>query len=723
MKLQLSTPLRDFAGVGPVYERRLAALDISTVRDLLFHFPHRYEDFSRVVPIASLAPGEPVSVHGVLRTIRNRRSWKSKRFITDAIVEDETGAIPVVWFNQPYLTKSLSAGQAIAIAGKPSLDSKGKLSFVGPEFERGPGYIHTSRLVPVYPETRGISSKWLRWKISSFLPLVSDQIKEDLPDEVISEHSLLPKLQALSFIHFPANHSQITQARKRFSFADLLKVRLRVLLDKEAQQRQVTRNISFDEQFVKTLVQSFGFALTQDQRTVTWKLLKDLAKPHPTARLLEGDVGTGKTLVALIASALVAHNGYQAALLAPTEILAAQHFETFTKLLAPFDIALGLLTRGLVRLYDPLVAHVRELSATQLRQKVASNEVSILIGTHAILTTNNQQLTTNNTEINEFVSPPSSEINLLKRKSFSTPFKNLAFVVIDEQHRFGVTQRSQLLAEIASKPHFLTMSATPIPRSLALTIYGNLELSVLKTFPLGERKVLTRVVTPSKRNEAYEFIREKLRQAQQVYVICPVIEESEKLDTKAAMEEYKHLQKIFPEYSVGLLHGRMKSKEKEEIMRRFLERDIAILVATSVVEVGVDVPGATIMLIEGAERFGLSQIHQLRGRIARRGQVGHCLLFTNSRSRSTAMRLKALSMSNDGFYLAQQDLEIRGPGQLLGTRQAGLSDIAMQALSDTPLLEQVSITAKALLAQSPDLGRYPLLKQEIFEQYATLHLE
>lgn len=700
MAATLLTPISDVSGISAIYQKRLARLGIFTLQDLLFHFPRRYEDFSRVVSIADIIPDEAVSVHGIIRSISVRKSWKTKRFLTEAVIEDDSGDIKAMWFNQPYLTRTMKKGIRLALAGKASRDEKGHLLFVSPEFELARAqWLHTSRLVPIYPETGGLSSKWLRWKIHSFLPLLLDQMEEDLPEEVVRRNALMPEREALMRIHFPETLEEAKKARMHFSFSNLLFVRLRVLLEREARKQKPALAIPFDQAFVRSLVKSLGFPLTQDQRRAAWEIMQDLEKPYPMQRLLEGDVGTGKTLVALLVSALVVQKGKQVAVMAPTEILAAQHFETFTHLLSHLHFPIALITRSMTKFYDPLVDHVRDLPSKDIKERVKKGEIQLVIGTHSLI----RETST-------------------KREGVS--FLNLALVIVDEQHRFGVEQRSQLLLSGKTRPHLLTMSATPIPRSLALTIYGNLQISFLKTFPKGERKIVTRVVIPLKRQSAYEFIREKIKQGHQVYVICPIIEESEKLDTKAAIEEYETLRhKVFPEFRVGLLHGRMRSKEKEAVMKAFFERDISLLVATSVVEVGVDVPGANIMIIEGAERFGLSQIHQLRGRIGRRGQVGYCFLFTNSRSRATKARLSALISTNDGFILAEKDLAIRGPGELAGKHQAGMKDIGMEALGDSILVTRVKEEADALIAKSPDLSLWPLLQKSVNALYESLHLE
>lgn len=718
MPITLNTALKDISGVGIAYQKRLEKLGVHTVRDLVYYFPRRYEDVSKVVPIAQLVEGEHASVHGIIKTVSARRGWGRVRFIIEAVIEDESGAIRAVWFNQPYLTKTLKKGVKLSLATKPTRDKKGKLVLSSPEFELlGGNFLHTSRLIPIYSETRGVSSKWLRWKIHTLLPQVLEEVKEFLPVEIIEKYNFPSLRNALPSMHFPKNENEAKKAHKRFAFTNLFLIRLLVLLERLKQKRKKAEPISFDKEFVQALVKSLGVTLTEDQRKAAWDAFKDMAKPFPMQRLLQGDVGTGKTFVALLICALVAKKGKQSVLMAPTEILASQHFATFVSYLSKFEVPVLLMTRSRVEFYDPLVEHVRKLTPAQAKEKITNGEANIIIGTHRVIASG---------------------------KTGKAHFRNLVLVIVDEQHRFGVKQRAFLVSEsgIENKesgsqkrnslihtskfviPHLLTMSATPIPRSLALTIYGNLDMSFLHEFPQGRRNIETTIVTPKHQEQVFEFIRDRLKQNEQAYFIYPIIEESEKLDTKAALEAYQTLKhKIFKEFEVGLLHGRMKGKEKEEVMQKFLAGQMNVLVATSVVEVGVDVAGASIMVIEGAERFGLAQIHQLRGRIGRRGQAAHCFLFTHTLSGSTRERLKALRESNDGFFLAQKDLEIRGPGQLLGMRQAGIPDVAMESLKDVNLVEAIKKEADTLIEQSANLSQYPLLKGEVIRYGKHVHLE
>ena len=704
MSINLTTSLKELSGIGDAYTKRLADIGLKTVKDLVYYFPHRYEDLSRVSSISQLQEGEKVTIQGIVSAMKTRRGWGRQRFITQGTVEDETGAIHASWFNQPYLTKTFTSGARVALAGKVTADKKGKLSFISPEIELSKDMmLHTSRLVPIYSETQGLSSKWLRWKIHTILLQLVPVWEEYLPDYMLRAHGFLGLKEAIQRVHFPSSIVEAKKTYERFAFSELLIMRLCVLAQKEKQRKKGAPAIPFDMPFVQALVKSLGVILTQDQRRAAWDVFKDLAKPYPMQRLLEGDVGTGKTFVALLASALVAKKGMQAVLMAPTEILAHQHFATFIKFLASFSLAVGLITRSKVRYYDPLVSHVRDIPLSVAKKKAREGELCIIIGTHRIL--------------------PSLD------KDASLTFCNLALVIIDEQHRFGVAQRAILLkseeeTSLPPIPHLLTMSATPIPRSLALTLYGGLDISVLREFPQGARVITTRIIPPAKQKSALEFIRKKIASGAQAYFIYPIIEESELLDAKAAQEEYERLKKdVFPEFRVGLLHGRMKAQDKESVMREFLEGDIKILVATSVVEVGIDVAHASIMVIEGAERFGLAQAHQLRGRIGRRGQVGYCFLFPSSFGEATKKRLQALKESNDGFFLAQKDLEIRGPGQLLGSKQAGIPDVAMHALQNPLLVEAACNAADELWAKNPSLSETPLLKKEVAHYGKTIHLE
>ncbi len=702
MSLTLSTSVEKIPRIGPQYQKKLMRLGIKTVRDLLFHFPHRYEDFSTLTPISEVKINDTVCIQGKILEIKNTITWKKRMAITEAIVEDESGAIKVIWFNQPYLIDTLKAGDLVCLAGKVAL---GKKSYPG-VYLSSPAYekisdvekktlIHTGGLIPVYPETEGLSSRWLRYILRPLLAEFKNKIKDPLPEEIKREEGLLPLNKALWQIHFPDSKELAQKARKRFAFQELFFIQLNVLREKMRLKMEKAIPVPININLIKSFVDSLPFQLTNAQRKSAWQILKNMEKPRPMNRLLEGDVGSGKTIVAVIAALNVAKAGYQVAFMAPTEILAKQHFKNLKNLLKDFEIKISLLTRGDYKLLE------EKLTKKKFLEKVRNGEIDIVIGTHALI---------------------QEEVK----------FKKLAFVILDEQHRFGVEQRARLCKASNEErrliPHLLSMTATPIPRTLALTIYGDLDLSLLDEMPRGRKKIITKVVPPKKRKEVYEFIKAEVKKGKQVFVICPRIEDTQTnqkwTETKAVKKEYERLQKeVFPDLRIAMLHGRMKTKEKEEIMKKMKNKEIDILVSTSVVEVGIDIPNATLMIIEGAEKFGLSQLHQFRGRVGRGTDQSFCFLFTDSGAKNTRMRLKALLDSKTGFELAEKDLEIRGPGEIFGSRQWGIPDLAMSSLSDVFLVEKTRSWAQKILQQDPQLKKYPLLAEKIKEFGKIIHLE
>lgn len=704
--MNFSTPIEEIPKVGPQYQKKLKKLGIKNVKDLLFHFPHRYEDFSNFVPISKARLGETISVKGKILSIENTRTWKKRMNLTQAIVEDGSGAIKVIWFNQPFLTNTLKNGTLVSLSGKVALGKKEtylsspiyeKISpadFNRESFQEINGNLtHTGRLVPVYPETEGLSSRWLRYIIRPFLVQLSDpsldekeknKISEPLPEKIIKKHQLMPIEQALWQIHFPDSMKSAKKARERFSFESLITIQLTVLREKLRLAKEKAIKIPLNLDLIKEFLKKLPFKLTDSQKKSSWQILKDMEKERPMNRLLEGDVGSGKTVVAAMAGLSAAKAGYQAVLMAPTEILAKQHFKTFKGLVKNFNLKIGLLT-----------------GETKTKGKA-----DILIGTHALI-------------------------------QEGVKFQKLALVILDEQHRFGVEQRAKLCQNSSTIPHLLSMTATPIPRTMALTIYGDLDLSLLDELPKGRKKIITSVVPPEKRKAAYGFIRKQVKEGRQVFVICPRIESATKTssekkrkdffgwaEVKAVKEEHEKLSKIiFPDLKIGQLHGKMKPDEKEKIMKNFKNKKIDLLVSTSVVEVGIDVPNATVMMIEGAERFGLSQLHQFRGRVGRSEYQSFCFLFTSSSAKKTHQRLKALISSENGFALAEKDLEIRGPGEILGKSQWGVPDLAMDSLKDVFLLEKTKKTAKELLEEDPELKKYPLLREKLKNFRQKVHLE
>lgn len=716
--MDLNSPLGTIGRISPVYLKRLRRLGIKTVKDLLYHFPHRYDDFSKITPIGQIKINEIVTVQGKILEIKNTRTWKKRMLLTEAIVGDKTGAIKAVWFNQPFLLRNLKKGQTFNLAGKILYNGQ-TLYFSNPAYENIPisdirypisSLKHTGRLVPVYPETEGLTSRWLRYIIKTILPVTRAQIKDYLPMEIKRSQGLLDLPQALEQIHFPKTKKQVEIARRRLAFDELFLIQLFVLNQKLKWQKQNAPRIAFNQPLIKKFVDSLPFKLTNAQRKAAWEILQDLVQAKPMNRLLEGDVGSGKTVVATIAALEVAQVGYQVALMAPTEILSQQHFREITKLLSNSGIIIGLLTGSESK--TCYMSQVKCHKKNELLDKIRQGKTNILIGTHALIQKGVQ-------------------------------FKNLALVIVDEQHRFGVAQRAALQKNVSqiedglinTIPHLLSMTATPIPRTLALTIYGDLDISFLDEMPKGRQEIITKIVAPTNRDKAYNFIRQQIRQGRQVFVICPRIEPTTNNqqpttnrnrwdEVKAVKEEYEKLSKyVFPDLRIAMLHGKLKSKEKEQIMKDFKNAKIDILVSTSVVEVGIDIANATVMMIEGADRFGLAQLHQFRGRVGRGQHQSYCFLFTDSTAKTTHSRLKAILTAKSGFELAEKDLEIRGPGEFYGTRQWGLPDLSMASLADLALIQQVRTEAAELLTKDQELKNYPLLKDKLKEFQTAIHLE
>ncbi len=705
MALNLETPLSYLPRIGKKYFKKFHKLGLNIVRDLLYYFPFRYDDFSNIVSIARLELNKTATVQGKILGVKNTRTFRKRMILTEAVIQDKSGSIKSIWFNQPFLGKILKKGDRVSLSGKLSFGPKGHyISNPSYEIMRPDKFLtHTAGLVPMYPETAGITSRLIRYALKLVLPVIN-QIQEFLPQEIIRKQGLLPLQAALKEIHFPRTKILAERAHYRLSFDELFLIQLSVIRQKRVLQKQAAQTISFNKELIQSFVKSLPFTLTNSQKIAAWDILQDISKSIPMNRLLNGDVGSGKTVVAAVAALEVAQAGYQVAIMAPTEILAQQHFKEFSKLLGKFDIKIGLLTRTESKIF------FKGKINPEKKSKI-SNGASILIGTHAL--------------IQERIK-----------------FKNLALAIIDEQHRFGVEQRATLQRQIIDIPdqtikiipHFLTLTATPIPRTLALTIYGDLDISLLKELPKGRQKIITEIVAPANRQKTYEFIRQQIKQGRQAFVICPLIEESEKLEVKSVTQEYEKLSKqIFPDLKIAMLHGKMKSKEKEKIMTEFSARGGSasggknkktdILVSTSVVEVGIDVPNTTVMMIEGSERFGLAQLHQFRGRVGRGKHQSYCFLFTDSPAKTTSARLRAILKCENGFELAEKDLKIRGPGELFGIRQSGLPDLAMAGLGNLPLVEQTRKEANNLLDKDPELKYHPLLYEKLKQFHQTIHLE
>ncbi|PIR89680.1 DNA helicase RecG [bacterium (Candidatus Gribaldobacteria) CG07_land_8_20_14_0_80_33_18] len=715
--MDINTSIEQIERVGPIYLKRLKKLGINTISDLIFHFPSHYEDFSNIIPILQVKLNETSCLQGEILEIKNTRTWKKKMFLTQAIVQDKSGAIKIIWFNQPYLTKILKSGDKVCLAGKIVLGKSG-LYLSNPIYEKLPpssdikyfrtDFIHTGRIVPVYPETEGLSSRWLRMILKPILERLRYKIPETLPEKIRKENELLGISEAIWQVHFPNSKKLAEKAKERFAFEELFLIELSVLKERLKLKKEKAIPISFNLELTQKFVNSLPFKLTNAQKKCAWQILKDLEKSRPMSRLLEGDVGSGKTVVAVITALNVVKANGQVVFMAPTEILAKQHFNEVRKLLSPFKIKIALLTSKEDKITSlKLKGEILEISQNKLLEKTRKGEIDILIGTHSLI-------------------------------QDKVKFFKLALVIIDEQHRFGVGQRAKLVARGTDAerkiPHLLSMTATPIPRTLALTIYGDLDISILDEMPKGRKKIETKIVSPEKRKETYEFIRKEVKNGKGVFVICPRIEPAKNnnggedvlgwAEVKAVKEEYEKLKKeVFPDLKIGMLYGKMKAKEKEKIMEQFKKGKLDILVSTSVVEVGIDVPRATIMMIEGAERFGLAQLYQLKGRVGRSLFQSYCFLFTDLKSRKIQRRLRALIDSEDSFKLAQKDLGIRGPGTLEGIKQWGVPDLAMENLKNISLVEKVRETAKELLMESPELLKYPLLLEKLKTFQRKIHFE
>jgi len=674
--MDLNTKLIHTSGIGPSLQAKLDKLNLVTVEDLITHYPFRYEDFAKISKIAEGRVGEVNTFSGEIWSIKNTYT-KSHKILTKAILNDGSGTVEIIWFNNRWIIKNIKVGDKIQASGKFDYFA-GKLGLVAPEWEKvDTEALHTGRLVPVYPETYGLTSKWLRAKIHQFLPKIN--LEDPIPVEVTKD--FLPLKNALEKIHFPENYSDILQAKKRLSFDELFYIQLSTLKKREDwQNKQVTKELKIDNVKFQKFIDKLPFKLTSAQKRVIDEVLNDVSKTSPANRLIQGEVGSGKTVVAAVIIYLAYLNNLKSILMAPTEILAFQHHSTLTKLLKPYGINVGIYTGSKKSVIKPVIlSETKDLDSSLIAQNDKKEMSDVIVGTHALL---------------------SEKLEL----------NDVGLVVVDEQQRFGVAQRS-LLRSRAKSPHFITMTATPIPRTVALTIYGDLDLSVIDEMPVGRLEVKTHYVPEARRDDSYKFMEKLVNTGQQIYIITPLIDESETLlSAKAAKAEYERLQtKIFPKLKLGLLHGKLKPKEKEEIINDFKSHKIDILVSTSVVEVGMDIPNATIMVIEGAERFGLSQLHQLRGRVGRGDIQSYCFLFTEQEIPQIIQRLKNLEHIHAGLKLAELDLQTRGSGEIYGTKQSGDWDLKIASLSDLELIEKARNAAKKILQDDLTLDKHPNL--------------
>jgi len=666
----LDAPLTVLQGVGPRHAQTLAELGLQTLGDMLYYFPRRYEDYSQLKPIKSLWYGEQVTVIGTIQSVVTRPIRGGSSTIVEAILSDGTGALRLSWFNQPWLANRLKEGMQISVSGTIE-QYLGRLVMNQPDWEAvDTEHLHTNRIVPIYPLAAKITQKWLRNLMNQVVPYWAPAVVDSLPDSTRRDAHVVPLGQALLQIHFPEKQDSLKAARERLAFDEIFFLQMGVLRQKRDWKQVEGRRFPVSDDWLEGRLKNLPFTLTNAQQRVLKEIRVDLDSGKPMNRLLQGDVGSGKTVVAALAAGIIASNGSQAAIMAPTSILAEQHYRSFLNLLASED---GVLNARQIRL---LVSDTPDKEKQEIYDALASGEIKLVVGTHAL------------------IEP-------------AVRFADLQFTVIDEQHRFGVEQRAELRSK-GTNPHLLVMTATPIPRSLALTVYGDLDLSLMDEMPVGRQPVNTHVLRPQERERAYTLIRGQIQGGRQAFIIYPLIEETERMDNlRAAVDDYEVLSReIFPDLKLGLLHGRMKPDEKDETMLKFRDKQYDILVSTTVVEVGVDVPNATVMLIEGADRFGLAQLHQLRGRVGRSSEQSYCLLIPTHEDLTENERLQAMAQTNDGFVLADLDLKQRGPGEFLGTRQSGYaSGLRMASITDVALIEKARLQAQKLFDVDADLQK------------------
>ena len=661
-----NAPVTVLDGVGPKNAEKLQKLGIFSLGDMLYHYPRRYNDFSQLKTINRLEYGEEITVIGVVKGTNVRPIRGGKFKMAEVVITDGTGALRITFFNQPYITNTIRVGESLAVSGKVDR-YLGKLVMTNPEWEMiDRENLHTNRITPVYPLTAAVTQKWLRRKMNKVVNYWALRVREPLSKAILDSSKLMDLPEAFLQIHFPESLVELEAAKHRLAFDEIFYLQLGVLQQKKKWAERIASVYEVSDEWIAEQTGKLPFELTNAQKKTLADLRKDLANGTPMNRLLQGDVGSGKTIIAALGVGIIANSNAQSAILAPTSVLAEQHYQSMTKTLSENS---DMLKPEQIRL---MIGATPESEKKEIRAELENGNIKLIIGTHALL---------------------QDPVN----------FQNLQFAVIDEQHRFGVEQRAALRAK-GENPHLLVMTATPIPRSLSLTVFGDLDISVMDELPPGRQEIGTYILYPKERERAYGLVKKEVDAGGQAFIIYPLVEESDKSESKAAVESHAKLQnEIFPNMKIGLLHGRMKATEKEEVMGKFRDKELDVLVSTSVIEVGIDIPNASVMIIEGANRFGLAQLHQFRGRVGRGDKKSFCLLIPDKPDDIENERLKAMTESNDGFVLAEKDLTQRGPGEFLGTRQSGFGHLKLASITDVKLIENARKEAATLLESDPEM--------------------
>lgn len=676
--LSLHSPLTQIKGIGEQQAAKFQKLGLSKIGQLIDYYPKRYDDYSSVSPISKLKPGQ-VTIKAVIKQATGRYVRRGLH-ITEAVASDETASVRLVWFNQPYRAQSLKKGQEYYISGKYELSNR-RFAIMNPAVELVSDFpVNTARIIPIYKETKGLNSRQIRLALAKTSNLISG-LPESLPQWLVKQQALASYSQALYKLHFPNSSDDLRVARERLGFEEVFGLSLASLMTRRELIEEKAPSVPFNLDVAKRIIDVLPYKLTDGQRAILWQIYQDMEKTTPMNRLVEGDVGSGKTLLAALAAIMVINSGHQVALMAPTELLARQHATSLNKLLGGtgFEDKIGLLVGSLGKKQKDNIQH-----------RIKTGDCRFIVGTQALI-------------------------------QDKVDAKELELVIIDEQHRFGVKQRQKLQSKAGHMPHLLSLTATPIPRSLALVLYGEMDVSILAEKPHGRQPVSTEICSPNSRAQLYSRVEKQLKQGDQVFVVCPTITESDMMPDISVESMYKRVSQHFKHYRVGLLHGKLKADEKAEIMQKFLDHELDILVSTTVIEVGVDVPNASVMVIEGADRFGLAQIHQLRGRIGRGSKPGHCFLVTTDSS-EPSKRLRAIERSNDGFKLAELDLKLRGPGAIYGTLQHGQLDLRIAKLDDVKQISAARNAAQEFIDKGESLDKYPGLKQKIIRLQAITNL-